>query len=68
MNVLVQELLRNVSERWLAAQQRAPYFQTSGSQLADFGYTNCTTAGEFAEHHGNFGGPVCYNGTIPWLA
>ena len=54
--------MANITARWAAAIAAAPYFQTSEVP----GYENCTTAGAFAAAHSNFGGPVCYNGSIPW--
>ena len=56
-------LMRNVTSAWLAAQAKAPYFQTNDVP----GYPNCTTVAAFVQKHRGFGGPICYNGSIPFL-
>ena len=55
-------LMANLTAQWQALQVAHPYFQTNDTP----NYTNCTTTKAFAAAHGNFGGPICYNGSIPF--
>jgi hypothetical protein len=44
------------------AAARASQFQTDSIP----GYDNCTTIDAYVTAHQNFGGPICYNGTMPF--
>jgi Na+-translocating ferredoxin:NAD+ oxidoreductase RnfD subunit len=41
---------------------QAPYFQTNDVP----GFANCTSVAAFVEAHQGFGGPICYNGSVPF--
>jgi arylsulfatase I/J len=43
------------------AKAVASKFQTNTAP----GYDNCTTSNEYITNHRGFGGPLCYNGSIP---
>lgn len=51
-----------VAKAWDAEEAAVPYFQTNDTPE----FTNCTTAKHYAATHRNFGGPICYNGSIPF--
>ena len=53
----------SVAKAWDAEEAAVPYFQTNDTPE----FTNCTTPAHYAMTHQNFGGPVCYNGTIPFF-
>jgi arylsulfatase A-like enzyme len=55
-------LMANITAQWQALQLAQPYYQTNDTP----NFTNCTHSGLFAAAHSGFGGPVCYNGSIPW--
>ena len=57
----IASILANLTAALTAAV--ATKFQTSSIP----GYDNCTTTQEFVAAHQGFGGPICYNGSIPGL-
>ena len=55
----IASILANLTAALEAAV--ASKFQTSSIP----GFDNCTTTAEYIAAHRGFGGPICYNGSIP---